>query len=51
VYDDKDYGWMQFFRQTDNQTLLFSLDSFVKNLFKRFNRKYDENKIKKFIKT
>ena len=51
IYDNKEYGWMQFFRQIDDQTLLFSLDSFVKNLFKRFNRKYKENKIKRFTKT
>jgi len=51
IYDNKEYGWMQFFRQIDDQTLLFSLDNFVKNLFKRFNRKYKENKIKKFTKT
>jgi hypothetical protein len=31
--------------------MLNSLDSFVKNLFKRFKRKYKENKIKRFTKT
>ena len=51
IYDNKEYGWMQFFRQIDDLTLLFSLDMFVKNLFKRFNRKYKENKIKRFTKT
>ena len=51
VYDNKQYGWMQFFRQIDDQTLLYSLDSFVKKQFKRFNRKYKEDKIKKFTKT
>ncbi len=51
IYDNKEYGWMQFFRQIDDQTLLFSLDSFVKNLFRRFSRKYKENKIKRFTKT
>ena len=51
VYDNKQYGWMQFFRQINDQTLLYSLDSFVENLFKRFNRKYQEDKIKKFTKT
>ena len=51
IYDNKQYGWMAFFRQIDDQTLLYSLDSFVKNQFKRFNRKYKEKKIKKFTKT
>jgi len=51
VYDNKHYGWMHFFRQIDDQTLLYSLDSFVKSQFIRFNRKYDEKNIKKFIKT
>jgi len=51
VYDGKDYGWMQFFRQIDDLTLLYSLDSFVKSLFRRFNRKYKEKKLKKFTKT
>jgi len=51
VYDNKQYGWMQFFRQIDDKTLLCSLDSFIKSQFKRFKRKYEEKKIKKFIKT
>lgn len=51
IYDNKQYGWMEFFRQIDDQTLLYSLDSFVKNQFKRFNRKYKEDKIKNFTKT
>ena len=51
IYDNKQYGWMQFFRQIDDKTLLYSLDSFIKNQFKRFKRKYEEKKIKKFIKT
>ncbi|MDF1875675.1 hypothetical protein JHD48_08005 [Sulfurimonas sp. SAG-AH-194-I05] len=51
VYKNKSYGWMQFFRQIDNQKQLYSLDSFVKKLFKRFKLKYKETKIKKFTKT
>ncbi|MEA2018851.1 MAG: reverse transcriptase/maturase family protein [Campylobacterota bacterium] len=51
IYNNKQYGWMQFFRQIDDQTLLYSLDSFVKNQFNRFNRKYKESTIKKFTKT
>ena len=51
VYDNTEYGWMQFFRQIDDQTLLYALDAFVKNLFKKFKRVYNEEKIKKFTKT
>ena len=51
IYNNKQYGWMQFFRQIDDQTLLYSLDSFVKSQFKRFKRKYEEREIKKFTKT
>jgi RNA-directed DNA polymerase len=51
IYENKQYGWMQFFRHINDETLLYSLDSFVKNQFKRFNRKYKEKKIKKFAKT
>ena len=51
VYDNKQYGWMQFFRQIDDLTLLYSLDSFVKKQFKQFHRDYKENRIKKFTKT
>ncbi|MDQ7060872.1 MAG: reverse transcriptase domain-containing protein [Sulfurimonas sp.] len=51
IYENKQYGWMQFFRHINDETLLYSLDSFVKNQFKRFNREYKEKKIKKFTKT
>jgi retron-type reverse transcriptase len=51
IYDGKEYGWLKFFRQIDDQTLLYSLDSFVKSQFARFNRTYEEKKIKKFTKT
>lgn len=51
VYKNKQYGWIYFFRQIDNLTLLYSLDDFTKKLFKRFHREYDEKKIKKFTKT
>ncbi len=51
IYDEKQYGWMHFFRQMDDQTLLYSLDIFVKKCFTRFHRKYKESKVKKFTKT
>jgi len=50
IYDEKQYGWMYFFRQMDDQTLLYSLDIFVKKCFIRFHRKYKESKVKKFTK-
>ena len=50
IYDNKQYGWMHFFRQMDDQTLLYSLDIFIKKCFTRFHRKYKETKVKKFTK-
>ena len=50
VYDNKLYGWVAYFRQLNDISLLYALDAFVKNQFKRFKREYDENKIKKFTK-
>jgi len=50
IYDEKQYGWLHFFRQIDDQTLLYSLDIFVKKCFTRFHRKYKEHKVKKFTK-
>jgi len=50
VYNEKQYGWMFFFQQIEDQKILYSLDSFVKKQFVRFNRKYKEKKVKKFIK-
>jgi len=51
IYDGKRYGWVSFFALIDDLTLLYSLDSFVKNLFDKYNIKYKPKKIKKFIKT
>ncbi|OHD96405.1 MAG: hypothetical protein A3E21_06905 [Sulfurimonas sp. RIFCSPHIGHO2_12_FULL_36_9] len=50
-FEGKKYGWLYFFSQINNEKLLFKLDIFVKNMFKKFNIKYDKNEVKKFIRT
>jgi len=47
--DDKKYGWLFFFSQIENLTLLFRLDYFVEGLFKRYNIPTNTKK-KKFIR-
>lgn len=49
-YEDKKFGWMFFFSQIDDLTLLFRLDKFIESLCNKFNIK-DITKIKKFIRT
>ncbi len=51
IYDDKQYGWMHFFGQATDLTLLHHLDWYVKQCFKRSGRKYNDEKVKKFTKT
>lgn len=50
-FEGKKYGWLYFFSQINDERLLFKLDVFVKNMFKKFNIEYDKNKVKKFIRT
>lgn len=50
-FEGKKYGWLYFFSQINDETLLFKLDIFVKNMFKKFDIKYDKNEVKKFIRT
>ncbi len=50
-FEGRKYGWLYFFSQINNKTLLFKLDIFVKNLFDKFDIKYEEKNIKKFIRT
>jgi RNA-directed DNA polymerase len=50
IYENKQYGWLFYFKLIDDLELLYKLDWFVKKCFKQFKRKYDEKKIKKFIK-
>lgn len=51
IFDGKRYGWMSFFALSNDLTLIYHLDSFVKNCFKKFKIEYKEKKIKEFTKT
>jgi retron-type reverse transcriptase len=51
IYDDKQYGWLYYFRYINDMTLLYGLDSFIQNCFKRFKLVPKENKLKFFVKT
>lgn len=50
-FEDKKYGWLYFFSQINDKQLLFKLDRFVLNMFKKFDIKYDKKEIKKFVRT
>ena len=50
-FEDKKYGWLYFFSQINDEQLLFKLDRFILNMFKKFDIKYDKNQIKKFVRT
>ncbi len=47
-FKDKKYGWMFFFSQINDVTLLFELDRFVYNMFNKFGISYDNRLVKKF---
>ena len=50
-FKDKKYGWLYFFSQINDKTLLFKLDVYVKNMFKKFSISYKKKEVKKFIRT
>jgi RNA-directed DNA polymerase len=50
-FEGKKYGWLYFFSQINDTTLLFRLDTFILNMFKKFNIEYDKKEVKKFIRT
>ncbi len=50
-YKDKKYGWLYFFSQINDETLLFKLDVYVKKMFGKFNVTYDKPKVKRFVRT
>jgi len=50
-YENKIYGWLVFFALIDDLSLLYSLDAFIKKCFKKFNLKYEKDKVKSFVKT
>lgn len=51
LYDNKKYGWLFFFQDINDLTLLHHLDWFVKKCFSDFEMNYDHSKIKSFVKT
>jgi retron-type reverse transcriptase len=50
-FEGKKYGWLYFFSQINDTILLFKLDTFIVNMFKKFNIEYDKKAVKKFIRT
>lgn len=52
VKDNKRYGWVFFFSQIEDESILFHLDNLVDKYIKRFRLESELNgKIKKFIRT
>lgn len=51
MYEGKKYGWLLFFKDINDLTLLHHLDWFVKKCFSDFDMEYDSNKIKSFVTT
>lgn len=50
-FEGKKYGWLYFFSQINDTTLLFKLDTFIATMFKKFNIEYEKKEVKKFIRT
>jgi RNA-directed DNA polymerase len=50
-FEGKKYGWLYFFSQINDTILLFKLDTFIANMFKKFNIEYEKKEVKKFIRT
>ncbi len=50
-FEGKKYGWLYFFSQINDTTLLFKLDTFIVNMFNKFNIEYEKKEVKKFIRT
>ncbi|WP_317474790.1 reverse transcriptase/maturase family protein [Cronobacter sakazakii] len=48
IFQNKSKGWMYFFSEMDDETLLHQLDDFLKNQCKRFNVKIN---LKSFVRT
>lgn len=51
IFNGTKYGWLFFFSQIDNLSLLHSLDHFVQKQCIRFNIDPDEVKLKKFVRS
>jgi len=50
-FEEKKYGWLYFFSQINDEKLLFKLDRFVSNMFKKFHIEYDKKRVKRFVRT
>jgi retron-type reverse transcriptase len=50
-FEGKKYGWLYFFSQINDTKLLFKIDIFIQEMFKKFKIEYDRKKVKKFIRT
>lgn len=51
IFNSNKYGWIFFFSQINDLNLLFKLDSFIKELCKRYNVNINLLRPKKFVKT
>lgn len=52
IIDENKYGWLFFYSQIDDLSILYRLDWFVEKLFKRFGiQNISEKSIKKFVRT
>ena len=50
IYEDKQYGWLYFFRLMNDMKLLYSLDNFVQKILNQYKVTYKDNELKKFSK-
>lgn len=51
LYNNRSYGWLFFFQNINDLPLLHHLDWFVRKNFEDFELKYDDKKVKSFVKT
>lgn len=50
-FQDKKYGWLYFFSQITDTTIIYKLDVFIKQMCKKFDIDLDDFTVKKFIRT
>ncbi len=51
IFNGVKYGWIFYYSQINNETLLKSLDYFVEKQLTRFNIKFTGHQVKRFIRT
>lgn len=49
-FEERKYGWLYFFSQINDLKLLFKIDNFINEMFKKFKIEYDTREVKKFIR-